>query len=255
MSDIPLQPAMRHAITRAKSATPIDRYVYGSVASVFALLVFIGFSRTYYLRALFAGPPVPSLMVHLHGVVMTSWVLLFLVQVSLIASRRVKVHQRLGYVSIGLAVLIVLIGLRTALEAARHGSLSTPVGFSQPTFSAVPLGDLVLFVLFYGGAVYFRRTASRHKGLMLLTVANFLPPAVGRLPFAIVKANPVVFGLGVPAAVALVAVAYDAWKRRRVDWVLVAAAVLLLASFPARIALIATPAWASASAWLATLVD
>jgi hypothetical protein len=236
-------------------AARFDRYLYGAVAALFVLLVFIGFSRTYYLSFLLNGPPLPSMMVHLHGIVMSAWVLLFVVQVTLISQRQVRVHQRLGYISIGLAALIVVIGVRTALEAARHGSLSTPVGFSQPTFSAVPLGDLVLFVLFFGGAIYFRRIASRHKGLMLLTVANFLPPAVGRMPFAVVKANPVVFGLGVPAGLALIAVAFDAWKRRRLDWVLVAAALVLIASFPARIALMATPAWANASAWLATLVD
>jgi hypothetical protein len=236
-------------------APRFDRYLYGAVAALFALLIFAGFSRTYYLRSFFDGPPVPSIVVHLHGIVMTSWVLLFVVQVGLISQRRVRVHQRLGYASIGLAALIVLIGLRTALAAARHGSLSTPTGFTQPTFSAVPLGDLLLFMLFFGGAIYYRRNPSRHKGLMLLTVANFLPPAVGRLPFAIVQSNPVVFGLGVPASLAIICVAYDAWKRRRVDWVLVAAAVLLLASFPARIALMQTPAWANASAWLATLVD
>lgn len=254
MPDMPLREAAPR-VARTSLPVPIDRYVFGSVALVFALLVFVGFSRTYYLRALLAGPPVPSLMVHLHGIVMSAWVLLFMTQVSLVATRRVDLHRRLGYASIGLAVLIVVIGLRTALEAARHGSLSTPVGFSQPTFSAVPLGDLVLFILFYGGAIYFRRMPARHKGLMLLTVANFLPPAVGRLPFEIVRSNPVVFGLGIPASVALIAVGFDAWKRRRVDSVLAGAVVLLLASFPARIALMATPAWANASAWLASLVD
>jgi hypothetical protein len=90
---------------------------------------------------------------------MTAWVVLFLVQVSLIATHRVKVHQRLGYMGIGLAVAIVGVGVRTALEAAAHGSASTPTGFSQPTFSIVPLGDLLLFMVFFGGAVYFRKSA------------------------------------------------------------------------------------------------
>ena len=236
-------------------APRFDRYIYASVAALFVLLVFAGFSRTYYLSLLLNGPPLPSMIVHLHGIVMSAWVILFVVQVTLISQHQVRVHQSLGYMGIGLAVLIVVIGLRTALEAAAHGSLSTPPGFSQPTFSAVPLGDLLLFTLFFGGAVYFRKNPSRHKGLMLLTVANFLPPAVGRLPFAVVQANPVVFGLGVPAGLAIICVAYDRWKRRRVDWLLLGAAVVLIASFPARIALIPTPAWANASAWLATLVD
>ena len=254
MSDMPLQPVMRQPVARTRAAKSLDRFVYGSAAALFAFLVFAGFSKTYYLKALLAGPPLPSTLVHLHGIVMTAWVVLFLVQVSLIATHRVKVHQRLGYMGIGLAVLVVVVGLRTALEAAAHGSLSTPAGFSQPTFSIVPLGDLLLFMVFFGGAVYFRKSAARHKGLMLLTVANFLPPAVGRLPFALVQSHPVPFGLGIPVGLAVLCVAFDAWRRRRVDWVLLAAALLLIVSFPARIALVDTPAWGRAAAWLATLV-
>jgi hypothetical protein len=241
--------------TQAAVAPRFDRYLYAALAALFVTLVFTGFARTYYLSLLLNGPPLPSMLVHLHGIVMTAWVVLFVVQVTLISQHQVRVHQRLGYMAIGLAVLIVVIGLRTALEAAAHGSLSTPQGFSQPTFSAVPLGDLLLFTLLFSGAVYFRKNPARHKGLMLLTVANFLPPALGRLPFAVVQSNPVVFGLGVPAGLAILCVAYDAWKRGRVDRLLLGAAVLFVASFPARIALIPTPAWANASAWLATLVD
>ena len=84
---------------------------------------------------------------------MTAWVVLFLVQVTLISTRRVRVHQRLGYAGIGLALLIIVLGIWTALRAAKHGSISTPVGFSQPTFLIVPLGDIVLFTLFFGMSV------------------------------------------------------------------------------------------------------
>jgi hypothetical protein len=238
-----------------KANRPLDRYVYAVLAAAFALGVFAGFSKTYYLKALFGGPPLPSATVHLHGLVMTSWVLLFAVQVALISSRRVRVHQRLGYASIALAVLIVVIGLRTALEAARHGSLSTPVGFSEPTFSIVPLGDLLLFMMLYGGAVYYRRMPSRHKSLMFLTAINFMPPAIGRLPFDVVRAYPVVFGLGVPVVLTLAVLALDWRKRRRFDGVVVTAAVIFIVSFPLRIALVSTPAWTRAATWLASLVD
>ena len=62
------------------------------------------------------------------------------------------------------------------------------------------------------------------------------------------------FGLGFPIGLAVVCVAFDAWRRRRVDWVLAAGALLLIVSFPARIALVNTPAWGRAAAWLASLV-
>ena len=34
---------------------------------VFALLVLAGFARTYYLKFAFGTPPLPGLLVHLHG--------------------------------------------------------------------------------------------------------------------------------------------------------------------------------------------
>ena len=67
--------------------------------------------------------------------------------------------------------------------------------------------------------------------------------------------QPVLFGLGVPAGLALTGLAFDTWRHRRMDRLLLAAVLIFIASFPARIALITTPAWARASAWLATLVD
>lgn len=245
-------PMTAGAVTRSR---PLDRYVYAAVAAGFALLVFAGFAKTYYLKMFFDSPPLSSTLVHVHGVVMTAWVVLFAVQVSLVSSRRVRLHQRLGYAGIGLAVLIVLIGLRTALEAARHGSPSTPVGFSEPTFSIVPLGDLLLFMMLFGGAVYYRRTPARHKPLMFLTTINFLTPAIGRLPFDVVHAYPVVFGLGVPVVLTLTVLALDWRQRRRFDPVIVTAAVIFIASFPIRIALVSTPMWGRAAAWLASLVD
>ena len=236
-------------------ARDFDRLFYGAIAAVFGLAVFIGFSRTYYLQTLLAGPPIPSITVHLHGIVMTAWVLLFLSQVTLISARRVRLHQQLGYAGIGLAVLIVVIGVRTALAAARYGTASTPEGFSQPTFLIVPLGDMVLFTLLFGGAVYYRKNPGRHKGLMLLTVATFLPPALARVPSEFVHQNPILFGAGVPTGIALVGLALNWLKRRRMDWVLAVATVILIASFPLRIAFMTTPIWGSTSAWLATLVN
>jgi hypothetical protein len=50
----------------------------------------MGFARTYYLKGLFGTPALPGLLVHLHGIVMTSWVVLFVTQVWLVAARAVQ---------------------------------------------------------------------------------------------------------------------------------------------------------------------
>jgi hypothetical protein len=116
-----------------------DRRLFRIVAILFPLIVLAGFARTYYLRALFDVPPLPSVVVHVHGVVMTAWVALFMTQVWLISSKRVRIHQRLGYAGVGLGALILPIGFITALRTGKYGSPSTPPGADRLGFMIVPL--------------------------------------------------------------------------------------------------------------------
>src|SRR5206468_11889015 len=71
-----------------------DRRLYTWVAVFVPVIVLIGFARSYYLKGFFNTPAIPSLLVHLHDIVMTSWDVLFIVQVSLLANRRIRVQQR-----------------------------------------------------------------------------------------------------------------------------------------------------------------
>jgi hypothetical protein len=58
--------------------------------------VFVGFARSYFLKGYFGAPPLPSLLVHVHGAVSTGWIVLFVSQILLVAQHRVGVHRRLG---------------------------------------------------------------------------------------------------------------------------------------------------------------
>ena len=66
-------------------------------------------------------------------------------------------------------------------------------------------------------------------------MVNFLPPAIGRLPLTLVQAHPVLFGLGVPAGLALAGLAVDTWRHRHMDRLLLAAVLFFIASFPAEL--------------------
>jgi hypothetical protein len=121
---------------------PNERLLYILAALFIPILVLIGFARTYYLKGWFNGPALPSSLVHLHAIVMTSWVALFVVQVGLIASRRTKIHQRLGIAGAILASLVVIVGTITAISAAARGVPAEPPPL---VFLAVPLGDMLVF--------------------------------------------------------------------------------------------------------------
>jgi hypothetical protein len=62
-----------------------DRWFFTGMAVAALLTVFTGFAPTYYLGHFFEARPV-STLVHVHGALFTSWILLFFTQTSLIAA-------------------------------------------------------------------------------------------------------------------------------------------------------------------------
>lgn len=225
-----------------------DRRLYLLVAISFPLIVLIGFARTYYLRDVFGFPPLPSLLVHVHGVLMSAWVLLFVAQVWFISSKRIRLHQKLGYFGVGLGLLILLVGFFTAVAAAKYGSASTPPGVSPLAFLAVPLGDLLVFAVLFGAAVYYRKRPAIHKRLILLTVLNFLPPALGRTPF--LQPFGLLAFLGIPVLLALALLAMDLLVTRKVDKVFLAATIFFVVAEPMRIVVATTGTWMRIAEWL-----
>jgi hypothetical protein len=88
------------------------RPFYRHFAIALSLFVIVGFSRTYYLRFLSDLPPLETL-VHLHGLVFSAWLLVFIAQTRLVAARRVDLHMKLGIAAMVLAVVIVVVSFAT----------------------------------------------------------------------------------------------------------------------------------------------
>jgi hypothetical protein len=227
-----------------------ERRFFALVAVLFPLLALAGFARTYYLKAFFHTPPLSSALVHLHGLLMTTWIVLFVTQVWLISSRRVKTHQRLGMAGVILGVLIIAVGLATAIAAGKYGSPSTPPDIPPLVFMVVPFGDLLMFAIFFGGAVYYRKRPAEHKRLILLTILNFLPPAIGRLPLAFLAAlGPLAF-FGIPDLLAILFLIVDTRRNGRLNKVFLVGTMLLIASHPLRIMLSGTALWLRFATWV-----
>jgi hypothetical protein len=241
------------AVNRIVDPHLTTRRFFLFVAVAFPLAVLLGFARTYYLKPFFDAPPVPSLLVHLHGALMTLWIVLFAAQVWLISSKRIRIHQKLGLASIVLAVAITIFGMTTAVAAAKYGSNSTPPGFPPLSFMIVPFADMIVFAFLFAGALYYRKKAATHKRLILLTILNFLPPAIGRWPIGAVAAlGPIAF-FGIPDLLAIIFVVVDTWRHKKLNKPFAIAAALLIASHPIRIMLSGTDAWLRFAGWLTSL--
>ncbi len=238
------------AINATSLRRPSDRGLFLTAAILFPLLVLVGYFKSYYFSAFFDVRPVANALVHAHGVVMTLWVVYFTAQIALIRSKNVKLHVTMGTAGIALAALVVVVGLAAAYDAHLVRA-SAPPGMNPHGFFLIPVADMLVFVVFFGGAIYYRKRPAEHKSLMLMTAINFLPAAVARIP--VVPAQFVIlWAYGVPDLLALVCLGWHTAKHRKLNKAFAACVLLLIASQPLRIALAGSKTWLQFAAWLAS---
>jgi uncharacterized membrane protein len=224
---------------------PVGGWLYRVVAAVSALVVFIGFSRSYFLRPLFRNTSL-DLLLHLHGEIMTLWFLLFALQVSLVEQGRILLHKRLGIAGATLAALLsVMAFLVTVYSAKQVGDLRPPT-----PFLALVLISFVPFPVLIAAAIFYRRQSGIHKRLMLLATVSILGAALVRFPLKFSETGAAIFMLGATDTLILGSVVFDIVKCRRLHPAF-AIGTLCVLVFQLGAALLApSDAWATALAWL-----
>lgn len=230
-----------------RSPRSFDRGLYLGASVLFLVLVFWTFARTFYLRPFFHLPPLPALL-HIHGAVMTGWVLLLVVQTGLISAHRIRWHRRLGVFGLFWAGLVVLLGSITTLHAAsREVRGHTDFAASQIVITSLDMLQMLFFAAFVSCAIWQRRRADYHKRLMLLTIACMLPDALGRLPVSFMSKVSeaelnmhIMIGLD---AFLLICVGLDTFWNRRLHPAFAWGAFLFAVAFHAALYFSQTPAW------------
>jgi phosphatidylserine synthase len=96
-----------------------DRQFYTGMAIAAAVVVFVGFAPTYFLRDRYQTTPLPTYL-HAHGFLFTMWIALFVAQTLLVAVRRTNVHRRLGWAVATLAVVMVVVGTSAGIWSMRR---------------------------------------------------------------------------------------------------------------------------------------
>ncbi len=159
-----------------------DRRFYLGAGLVAVGLVFWGFAPTYYLKLIFGAPALPTRL-HIHGAVMSSWLVLFFVQAILISARRTPWHRRLGSIGVFVAIGVVLVGSTTTINAAaREVGRHSVEASARVTVLCLELVQMALFAGLVAAAIWMRRRPDYHKRLMLLATACMMPSAFSRIP-------------------------------------------------------------------------
>ena len=220
------------------------RNTYFTWAAIVAmLLVFAGFARTYYLKTFFGTPVLPALL-HLHGFVLTLWFVLFLVQVRLVAARRIDLHRLLGICGVVLAAFIVLISSAVAIHATRRDFLADPRSNAALSFLAfLLLGELLPFVGFLIAALLFRQRSDYHKRLMLLASCSFLGAATIRLPFHFIQTAGLWSSIGMVEIFPVTFILFDTVQNRRLHAAFLWGGLLFVSVLPALVFLSRTQLW------------
>lgn len=239
--------AVSAAAVRTRQRT---RRFYVGMAITIALTVFAGFSRTYFLKAYF-GTPELNLLLHVHGLVFTLWVLFFLLQTTLVATGRTYLHRKMGIAGAVLAALVFVLGIVTAVVRIKGGAAPIP-GVPPLAFLAIPLFDMLVFGILVGAALFFRRRLEAHKRLMTLAMIALLPAPIARLPLPLLSAGPPAF-FGLADLFILAVLVYDLTTRRRIHPATIWGGLLIVASQPLRLMIAGTPTWMAFAAWLTGL--
>ncbi|MEO6042040.1 MAG: hypothetical protein ABIP41_09075 [Croceibacterium sp.] len=143
-----------------------------------SVFVFGGFGMTY-LKPMSSGtfPPAPPI-VHLHGAIFFSWMILLVVQAGLVNAGNVRLHRSLGTWAIAHATAVIYTGILLQLIATRR---AMDKGFAAGT-DGLYLGLCAFFgfSLMMILAIRNTRRPEIHKRMILFAMLPLLPPGVNR---------------------------------------------------------------------------
>ena len=222
----------------------VGRYFFVAMASIVVVIVFAGFAPSFYLRAAFQPDAKLSVLLHVHGAVFSTWIILFLVQAVLIVRGSRRLHRRLGW--FGAATAVAMVGLVAAatVEEMRRLPPSPP----PPIALALNTFDTVVFAILVSGAIYLRKRPEWHRRFLLSATLVLLGAPVLRLLILMrgdVSRGLLIIDVLLVDVFFLICFAVDWYMRRRIHPAYLAAFALLLVDQITTFSVMAWPPWVS----------
>jgi len=170
------------------TSTKADRLFYSTTSALILVILFVGF-REFFTTGHGDGGRIinPQILptVIVHGLSITAWYILVLVQSLLITLKNRRLHMKLGWVSVALVPVIAVSGVLVALRSAR-GAPADFVFFGMPyrsDFVLIMLTEMVVFTLCVAAGLAYRKRPDIHRAMMLSASLSLLLGATARMPW------------------------------------------------------------------------
>ena len=175
------------AATGLKTKPFIEHYFYSIATVLLLVLTVVGFHLFYFGGQMYPGrpltPPIKTLIIT-HGVAMSLWILLAILQPLLVAANNRKVHMTLGKVATVIAACLLVLGFKLGIASCKVAPPDMMFGSLTPKqFMSVPILDITLFAIFVAIGVWFRKRAEIHRPMMFMASLAAVGAAIARIDY------------------------------------------------------------------------
>lgn len=164
-----------------------DRWFYSAAGAGFLVAMLVGFRSFVTSGTGVEGRVIDPIIFRLdliHGLAIAAWFVLFFIQSLLIGTRNRRLHFKLGWSAVAVALAIAITG---SWVASRSVQITPPefhfFGLLYSRFLLVMFTEIALYTAFVAIGIFTRKRPKVHRSAMVLASLCLLAGATARMPF------------------------------------------------------------------------
>ena len=202
--------------------------------AIFIILILAGIQWGFYQTYTSQFPNFKNMtpVIHIHGMLLMSWLLLLIVQPLLIHYGRSNLHRKIGKVSFVLGPLIIISMFLVGRGSYWRSFGNTP-DKENLAFMVLDIRGYISFAIFWALAMFYRKKSNSHMRYMIATGIIGIGPGVARgleNSFGIVFWDAITITDSIDLAIVGFLLGYDIYKKKNYKPFLFVFVVFLIGS-------------------------